>query len=132
MFSPGDSLSPTQNLTNSRNSMPSLDVKRCFEVMAIKHCCEVTTQHNVFKFSGNDAETPFNVCCVNIKFVLNLIAHDRIKYTQNTWNNGVLQVTKQWLLWIPFILFKYKTFVHLPYNESENKLFYLYTSFHVI
>ena len=57
MFSPGESLSPTENLTNSRNSMSSLDVKRCFEVMAIKHCCEVTTQHNVFKFSGNDAET---------------------------------------------------------------------------
>ena len=57
MFITGESLSATQNLTNTRNSMSSLGVKRCFEVMTIKRCCEVTTQHNVFKFSGNDAET---------------------------------------------------------------------------
>ena len=57
MFSTGESLSPTQNLTTTRNPMPSLDVKRCFEVMAIKRCCELTTLHNVFKFSENDAET---------------------------------------------------------------------------
>ena len=58
LISTGESLSPTQILTTTHNSMSSLDVKRCFEVMAIKHCCEVTTQLNVFKFSGNDAETP--------------------------------------------------------------------------
>ena len=57
MFSTGESLSPTQKLTNTRNSMSSLDVKRCFEVMAINYCCEVTTQHNVFNFSGKDAKT---------------------------------------------------------------------------
>ena len=30
------------------------------------------------------------------------------------------------------VFLKYKIFIHLPYNESEKKLFYLYTSFHVI
>ena len=53
MFSTGESSSPTQNLTTMRNSMSSLDAKRCFEVMAIKRCCEVTTQHNVFKGLGS-------------------------------------------------------------------------------
>ena len=57
MFSTGESLSPTQNLTNTRNSMSSLDIKQRFEIMAIKRCCEETTQDIVFKFSGNDAET---------------------------------------------------------------------------
>ena len=57
MFSTGESLSPTQNLTTPCNSMSFVDAKRCFVVMAIKRCCEVTTQHNVFKFSGNAAET---------------------------------------------------------------------------
>ena len=28
--------------------------------------------------------------------------------------------------------FMYKILIHLPYYESENKLFYLYTSFRVI
>ena len=56
MFSTAESLSPTQNLTITHNSMSSLDFKQCFEVMAITRCCEVTAQHSVFKFSGNDAE----------------------------------------------------------------------------
>ena len=72
------------------------------------------------------------VSCVHIKFVLNLTVHDHIKCIQNMFNNSVLQVTKQWLLWIPVILLKYKIFIHLPYNERENKLFYLYTRLHVI
>ena len=72
------------------------------------------------------------VNCIHIKFVLSLTAHDHMKCIQNMLNNSVLQVAKQWLLWIPFILLKYKIFIHLPYNERENKLFYLHTSFHVI
>ena len=35
MFSTSKRLSHTQNLITTRNSMSSLDVKRCFEVMAI-------------------------------------------------------------------------------------------------
>ena len=42
-----------QNLTITHNSMSSVDIKRHFEAMAIKGCCEVTVQHNFFKFSGN-------------------------------------------------------------------------------
>ena len=72
------------------------------------------------------------VSCVHIKFVLNLTAHNNIKCIQNMLNNSALQITKQWLLWKTFILLKYKIFIHLPYNEIENKLFYLHTSFHVI
>ena len=133
MFSTGKSLSHTQNLTTTRISMSSHDVKRCFEVMAIKRCCEITTQHNVFKFSKKIMQKRhFNVSCVRIKFVLNLTAHNQIKCIQNMQNNSVLQVAKHWLLWIPFILLKYKIFIHPPYYESENKLFYMYTRFHVI
>ena len=72
------------------------------------------------------------VSCVHVKFVLNLTAQDHIKCIQNVLNKSMLQVTKQWLLWIPFILLKYKIFIYLPFNERENKLFYLHTSFHVI
>ena len=55
--STSESLGPEQNLTTTRNSMLSVDVKRPFEAMVIKCCCNVTVHHNVFKFSGNDVET---------------------------------------------------------------------------
>ena len=49
--STGKSFGPEQNLTTTYNSMSSVDVKRRFEAMVIKGCCDVTVHHNVFKFS---------------------------------------------------------------------------------
>ena len=76
--STGESLSPTQNLTTTRNPMSSVDVKRHFEAMSIKGCCEVSVQHNVFKFSGNYAETSHLRQLRSDQICLNLTAHHRI------------------------------------------------------
>ena len=55
--STGESLGFEQNLTTTCNSMSSVDVKRLFEAMVLKGCCDLTVHHNIFKFSGNDEET---------------------------------------------------------------------------
>ena len=132
MFSTAEKLSPTQNLTTTGDSMLSLDMKRCFEVMAIKRCCEVTPNTTYSNFQEIMQKCLHNISFVRIKFVLNMTGYDRIKYIQNMLDNSVLQVTNQSLLWKPCTLHKHEIFIHLPYYESENKLFYLYTSFHVI